>query len=46
MGTAVSPANGEKKKEDDKKKKLTKVLSTKLSREDYAVFSNTYKSCI
>jgi hypothetical protein len=38
MGTAVSPTKGGRKKEDDKKKKLTKVLSTKLSNEDYKVF--------
>ena len=36
MATAASP-NGEKKKEDDWKK-LTKVLSTKLSIEDYNRF--------
>ena len=38
MGTAASPTNGKKEKEDDKKKKLTRVLSTKLSTEDYKVF--------
>ena len=34
MATATSPTNMEKGKEDDKKKKLTKVVSTKLSIED------------
>jgi hypothetical protein len=38
MATAASPTNREKRKEDDKKKKLTKVLSTKLSIEDYKRF--------
>ena len=38
MATAASPTNRVKTKEDDKKKKLTKVLSTKLSSEDYKVF--------
>jgi hypothetical protein len=38
MGTAASPTNRKKKKEDDKKKTLTKVLSTKLSIEDYKDF--------
>jgi hypothetical protein len=38
MAIAASPANMEKGKEDDKKKKLTKVLSTKLSIEDYNRF--------
>jgi hypothetical protein len=37
MAAAASPANREKRKEDDKKK-LTKVLSTKLSVEDYIRF--------
>jgi ribosomal protein L14E/L6E/L27E len=37
MATAASPTGGEKKKEDDRKK-LTKVLSTKLSIEDYNRF--------
>jgi hypothetical protein len=36
--TAASPINRDKRKEDDKKKKLTKVLSTKLSIEDYNRF--------
>ena len=38
MVATVSPTNGKKKKVDDKEKKLTKVLSTKLSSEDYKVF--------
>ena len=38
MAIAASPTNREKRKEDDKKKKLTKVLSTKLSIEDYNRF--------
>ena len=38
MATAASPTNREKTKEDDKKKKLTKVLSTKLSIDDYNRF--------
>ena len=38
MATAASPTNMEKGKEDDKKKKLTRVLSTKLSIEDYNRF--------
>jgi hypothetical protein len=38
MATAASPTNREKIKEDDKKKKLTKVLSTKLSIDDYNRF--------
>jgi hypothetical protein len=38
MAIAASPTNMEKGKEDDKKKKLTKVLSTKLSIEDYNRF--------
>ena len=38
MATAASPTNRDKRKEDDKKKKLTKVLSTKLSIEDYNRF--------
>jgi hypothetical protein len=38
MAIAASPINMEKGKEDDKKKKLTKVLSTKLSIEDYNRF--------
>ena len=38
MATAASPTSGEKREEDDKKKKLTKVLSTKLSVEDYIRF--------
>ena len=37
MTTAASPTGGEKKKEDDRKK-LTKVLSTKVSMEDYNRF--------
>jgi hypothetical protein len=37
MATAASPTGGEKKKEDDRKK-LTKVLSTKVSMEDYNRF--------
>jgi hypothetical protein len=35
MAVVASPTNMEKGKEDGKKKKLTKVLSTKLSIEDY-----------
>ena len=38
MATPASPTNREKRKEDDKKKKLTRVLSTKLSIEDYNRF--------
>jgi hypothetical protein len=38
MATAASPTHREKTKEDDKKKKLTKVLSTKVSIEDYNRF--------
>ena len=38
MATAASPTNMEKGKEDDKKKKLTKVLSTKVSMDDYNRF--------
>ena len=34
MATAASPTSREERKEDDKKK-LTNVLSTKLSVEDY-----------
>lgn len=37
MATAASPTGGEKKKEDDRKK-LTKVLSTKVSMDDYNRF--------
>ena len=37
MATAASPTGEEKKKEDDRKK-LTKVLSTKLSIDDYNRF--------
>ena len=37
MAAAASPANREKRKED-KKKKLTRVLSTKLSIDDYNRF--------
>ena len=37
MATATSPTGGEKKKEDDRKK-LTKVLSTKVSMDDYNRF--------
>jgi hypothetical protein len=37
MATAASPTGEEKKKEDDRKK-LTKVLSTKVSMEDYNKF--------
>jgi hypothetical protein len=39
MATAASPTKREKRKEDDKKEKLTKVLSTKLSIEDYHRFN-------
>jgi hypothetical protein len=38
MAIAASPTNREKRTEDDKKKKLTRVLSTKLSIEDYNRF--------
>jgi hypothetical protein len=38
MAIAASPTNMEKGKEDDKKKKLTKVLSTKVSIDDYNRF--------
>ena len=37
MATAASPTDGEKKNEDDRKK-LTKVLSTKVSMDDYNRF--------
>ena len=37
MATVASPTGGEKKKEDDRKK-LTKVLSTKVSTDDYNRF--------
>ena len=35
---AISPANGKKSEDDVNKKKLTKVLSTKLSIDDYNRF--------
>ena len=38
MATAASPTSEEERKGYDKKKKLTKVLSTKLSIEDYIRF--------
>ena len=34
MATAASPSNREKRSEDNRKKRLTKVVSTKLSIED------------
>ena len=40
MATAASPTGGEKKKEDDRKK-LTKVLFTKVSTEDYIDLRST-----
>jgi hypothetical protein len=40
MATAASLTGGEKKKEDDRKK-LTKVLSTQVSVEDY----NRFEKC-
>ena len=38
MATAASSTNREKKNNDVNKKKLTKVLSTKLTTEDYKRF--------
>jgi hypothetical protein len=38
MLTAASPTNTEKRHDNGNKKKLTKVLSTKLSIEDYKKF--------
>jgi hypothetical protein len=46
MTTAASPTSLEERKEDDKKKKLTKVLSTKLSVEDYIRFQKVHKICV
>jgi hypothetical protein len=43
MAIAASPINREKRNADDNRKKLTKVLSTKLSIEDYNRFQKYTK---